>query len=255
MREGGTRVEWLQHLSVVDYIILIALIVAFAIGWARGLVDILLGFMVYLVTVFVAGRYTSDVVAWLNRTWGAEARLAGAIERKISLPAEAFKAPTASIPWDKVLEWLRDVPMPEAYKATLAQRVAEWSGSAGSQSVAKYIVQQIAGGVLSALVFVALSLVVGWLLALLGRLVSDQIKEIPLVGMANRLLGAGVQGLEVIVSLSIVVALVVPALSMYGMKSVGDSVAHSQLTPHLLTVYDWIRGLLFGGANGTFFAS
>lgn len=247
--------DWMQQLNIVDYIFLIALIVAFAVGWARGLVEVLLGFMVFLVTMFVAGRYTSDVVAWLNRTWGAEGRLAAAIERRINLPAEAYKAPAASIPWEKVLEWLREIPIPDAYKETLAQRVAEWSASAGAQTTATYIVNQIAGGVLSALVFVGFAMLVGWVLTLLGRLVSDQIKELPLVGTANRLLGAAVNGLQTAVVLAMAVSLVVPVISVYGMKSVGDSVEHSQLTPYLLTVFAWIRGLLFGGVDGTFFAS
>lgn len=246
--------EWLQHLTIVDYIFLLALIVAFAIGWARGLVEILTGFLVFLVTMFVAGRYTSDLVAWINRIWGVEARVAAALERRINLPAETYRAPSEIIPWHKVLEWLREVPIPEAYKQTLAERVADWSHSAGSQTAARFITQEIAGGVLSAVVFVVLVLVIGWFLSLVGRLVSDQLKEIPLVGMINRMLGAATYGLETLVALALVVALVVPALSMYGFIFIGDAVSHSQLTPHLLTFYEWIRVLLFGGLDGSFFA-
>lgn len=245
--------DWIQQMTMVDYIIIGAVLVAMAVGWAKGIVNMLTGIAVFLISLFVAGRYTPLVLAWLNRSWGVEQKLADALERRINLPSEAFSVPSSGIPWHKALDWLREVPLPETYKQGLAQRLEEWSVTAGTQSAANYIIQQVAAGILSAVVFVVMVAVLGWGLGLIGRLVGDQIKEIPLVGTANRLAGAAAASFETITVLAVLVALVIPSLTFYGFQSLGTAVGNAELTPHLLTFFDWIRALLFAPGRGSFF--
>lgn len=245
--------EWLRSLTVVDYLIVAILISATAIGWARGLVEILTGFIVFVITMFVAGRYTTAVVGWLNRTWGAQEWLTQFLERRINLPAETYKIPATAVSWQKALEWLHDIPIPEVYKQGLAQRLEAWSHSAGSQTVAHFILRQIAAGVLTALVFIVSIAVIGWVMGLLARLVSDQIKEIPLVGTANRLLGSVANVGETGIVLALIVSLVVPLIAMYGVTSLGVAVKYARLTPYLLAYFGWFKGLFFGSASGFFF--
>lgn len=247
-------VELLQALTVVDYLIIATLVIALAVGWARGLVELLTGFLVFVVSTLVAGRYTNEVTAWLNRTWGAQERLAGVLQRRVTLPPEADKVPMNAIPWEKALEWLRDVPIPNAYKETLAQRLAAWSEAAGSQTAAAYIIQQLAAGVLSAAVFIILVSLVGWGFGLLARLVSDQVKELPLVGTTNRLLGGAVAMLQAGVMIALVVGLLVPLLSVYGMQGLGSSIENAHLTPHFRILFEWLRGVVFGLKPDQFFA-
>jgi len=246
-------VEWLRSLSVVDYVFLAILISALAIGWARGLVEILTGLIVFIITMFVAGRYTGPVVDWVNRSWGAQDWLTQVLERRVNLPAETYKIPAAAVPWHKALEWLRDIPIPEVYKQGLAQRMADWSHAAGNQTVAQYILHQLAAGVLTAAVFIMLTVVIGWVLGLLARLVSDQIKELPLVGTANRFLGSVANVAQTGIILALVISLVVPIVAMYGLGSFGTAVHHAQLTPYLLAFLGWFKGLFFGSAGGFFF--
>lgn len=245
--------DWIHDMTMVDYVMIGSVLVAMAIGWARGIVNMLTGIAVFLISLFVAGRYTPAVLAWLNRSWGVEQKLADALERRINLPAEAFAIPTSGIPWHRALDWLREVPLPETYKQGLAQRLEEWSATAGMQSAASYIIQQVAAGILSAAVFVVLVAVLSWVLGLIGRLVSDQVKEIPLVGTVNRLAGAVAAALQTVTVLAVLVALIIPALTFYGFQSLGTSVGNAELTPHLLTFFDWVRALLFAPGRGSFF--
>lgn len=246
--------ETLQALTVVDYLIIATLVIALAVGWARGLVELLTGFLVFVVATLVSGRYTSEATAWLNRTWGAQEWLAGVLQRRIALPPEADRVPMSAIPWDKALEWLRDVPIPEAYKETLALRLAAWSEAAGSQTAAAYIIQQLAAGVLSAAVFIVLVSLVGWGLALLARLVSDQIKELPLIGTTNRLLGGTVAVLQAGIVITLIVGLLAPLLSVYGLQGMGNSIENAHLTPYFQTLFEWLRGAVFGLTRDQFFA-
>lgn len=243
---------WLQSLTAVDYVIVGVLLVAVAIGWAQGLVELLTGFVVFAVATIVAGRYSDEVVGWLNRLWGVRERLAGVIERRINLPPEAYKVPASSISLQKALEWLRNVPLPEDYKVAMARRVAEWSQTAGSKTAAEFMIQQLAAGVLHVLVFVLLTFLIGWLLALLGRLVSDQVKELPLVGTTNRLLGSVVTACETAVGIALLVGMLIPVLSMYGMSQFGNAIGDAQLTPYFLALSRWLSSGLFG-LTGTYF--
>lgn len=246
--------EMLQALTVVDYLFIATLVTALAVGWARGLVELLTGFLVFLVATVVAGRYTNEAIAWLNRTWGAQERLVGVLQRRITLPPEADKVPMSAVPWQKALEWLRDVPLPEAYKETLALRLSAWSEAAGSQTASAYIIQQLAAGVLSAAVFIVLVSLIGWGLGLLARMVSDQVKELPLVGTVNRLLGGAVAVLQAGVIIALVVGLLAPLLSVYGMQGMGSAIENAHLTPHFRMLFEWLRGVIFGLTRDQFFA-
>lgn len=246
---------WFESLTVVDYLILGLLLLALATGWIRGFVELLTGFVSFLVGTMVAGWYSNQVVGWLNRTRGATEWLSGVLERRMNLPAEAHRVPANVIPWEKASEWLQGVPIPEEYRQTLAKRLVEWSASAGGKSAAAFIIDQLAAGVLSAVTFFVLTLAIGWLLALLGRLISNQVKEIPLVGTTNRLLGSLVAVGEAILGVALVVGLLVPVLSMYGMSSFGSAVDKAQLTPHFLAFFQWLRAAVFGLASDHFFAA
>lgn len=246
--------EWLLGLTPVDYVIISVLLVALAIGWAQGLVEVLTGFLVFIVATFVAGRYSGMVGMWLNRGWNAQDKLAAIIERRITLPSEAYKVPASAIPWEKSLDWLNGIPVPAAYREALAQRISDWSQTAGNQTAAEFIIQQLAAGVMSAVVFVVLTMVVSWLLALLARLISDQIKEIPLVGTVNRLLGSVAVSFQAAVIVALLIGLVVPVVSMYWAPRLGSAVEHAQLTPSFLIFFDWLRRIFFGVGSGSFFA-
>jgi uncharacterized membrane protein required for colicin V production len=246
---------WVQSLTPLDYVILTVLVVAFLVGWTRGLADLLTGFLVFALSTFVAGHYAGAAVAWLNRGWNLEVRLAEVLARRIHLPAEAYRVPMNQIPWQKALGWLHAVPVPLTYKETLAQRLVDWSRDAGSRTAADYIAHQLAAGVLDTVVFLTLAALVGWVLGMVARLVSDQIKEIPLVGTVNRMLGSAVVMAEVVVVMALLVGLVAPALSTYGGETFGGVIQNAHLAPYFLRVYEWLRSVVFGKAGGPFFIS
>jgi uncharacterized membrane protein required for colicin V production len=246
-------VEWLQGLTPLDFIIIGAIVAALLIGWAKGFVEVLSGFLVFLVATFLAGHYTGTVLAMLNRMWDLQHRFASLLERRIILPADAYKVQASAIPFDRAVDWLRSLPLPLAYKQTLAERLVEWSQTAGSQTAADFIINQLAAGTLSAIVFVVLVSVASWLLSLLVRLVSDQIKEIPLVGTTNRLLGSLLMGFETVAILALIVGLLGPTASMYGYTKLGGAIEHAELSTYLLTLYHWLRTVVFSQGGGAFF--
>jgi uncharacterized membrane protein required for colicin V production len=247
--------EALVTFTLVDYVLLAMLVTGLIAGLTRGFIELLTGFIAFFVATVVAGRYSQAVLQFINRYWGLQEYVAGVLKRRISLPAEAYVIQANQIPWETAVRMVSGLPLPTVYKEMLAQRIVEWSQTAGTQSAAEFILQQLAAGILGAIVFLLMVVLVTYLLSLLGKLISDQVKEIPLVGMANRLLGGALSTLEVAVSLAFAIALFVPLLSMWGMTSFANSVQDAYLAPYFLALYDGVKGVLFDAGGSLFLAA
>lgn len=241
--------EVFTSLSVVDITILGTLLVAFLIGWSTGIIRFLTGFVSFIIAVLVAGRYTKLVLEWLNLLWGLQERMEEVMTRRLNLPVEAAQVPMSRVPFETVLAWLKAVPLPDVYKHPLAHQVAEWSQAAGGKTAAQYLIEQIAAGLLNALVFAALVLVISLFLGYLGRFLSDQIQEIPVIGTVDRTLGAAALVLQTTVILSFVAVFLVPTLSIYGAGHLDEAFNQAKTTPYLIGFFELIRGLLFGGGT------
>ena len=73
---------WLQGLTPIDYVIIGTVVGALLLGWVRGFVEVLSGFLVFLVATFIAGQYTDTVLAMLNRMWNLQERFAGVFDNE-----------------------------------------------------------------------------------------------------------------------------------------------------------------------------
>lgn len=241
--------EVFSSLTVVDITILGSLLIAFLVGYSTGIVRFLTGFLSFIIAVIVAGRYSHVVMDWVNETWGVQMWLEGVLTRRLNIPSEAAQVPVSPIPFETVMAWLRAVPIPQMYKQPLAQQVSEWSASAGNQTVADFMIEQIAQGLMSAIIFVLLVMLISFFLSLLGRFISDQVQEIPLIGTVDRLLGATALFLQTALVLSFITVFLVPMISLTGSNELGTAFNDAKTTPYLVHFFEWIRGLLFSGGT------
>ena len=245
--------EAVKGLNWLDWVLLTALAGGLVYGWVRGFVAMLTGLAAYVLSLIIAGRYTSPVVAWLNGSWGATDWLAGVLSRRIALPSETDSVPASTISWDKVLQWLAALPLPEEYKTQLAHKVQEWSQAGANTSVADFIFQQLAAGILSAAVFLILAGVLGYALSYVGKLVSTYVSEVPLVGTLNRTLGSAAGLLEVAMSASILLSLLAPLYTLSLFSGLGDAAGASRIAQWLISLYGLISKWLFGQGGSFFF--
>lgn len=245
--------EVAQSWNWFDWLLILTLVAGLFYGWARGLVAVLVGFTAYLISLVIAGRYTPVVVEWIDRTWGATAKVAEILSKRIALPPEANLIPASAVPWQQVMPTLSALPLPEAYKTQLAIKVAEWSAAGANKSVAEFIIGNLAAGIVSAIVFVLLVSVLGYVLALVGRIVSGLISEIPLVGTMNRALGALAGLLGTAITLSVLLSLLAPLFGFEAFGTIGDAVAASTIAQLMIGFYEVISRLLFGQGGSFFF--
>lgn len=241
--------EGFASLTVVDITILGSLLIAFLVGWSTGVIRFLTGFLSFIIAVVVAGRYSQVVLGWLNQAWDLQGRMEGLLARRLNLPPETAQVPVSAVPFETVIAWLKAVPIPEMYKQPLAQQVSEWSASAGGKSIGEFLIEQIAAGLLNAIVFALLVTILSLFIGYLGRFISEQVQEIPLIGTVDRLLGATALVLQAALVLSFITVFLVPTLSVYGATELGEAFNQSKTTPYLTQFFEWIRGLLFGGGT------
>lgn len=243
-----------QSWNWFDWVLVLMLASGLFYGWARGLVAVLVGFSAYLISLILAGRLTPIVVGWLDTTWGATAKVAATLSERIALPPEASLIPASMVPWRQAMPLLAPLPLPEAYKTQLAMKVETWSQAGANQSLAAFITSNLAAGIVSAVVFLLLVSLLGYAMALVGRLVSSLLSEIPLVGTLNRALGALVGVLGTAISLSVLLSLLTPLFGLEAFGTFGAAASQSTVAPSLMGLYEVISKWLFGQGGSYFFS-
>jgi uncharacterized membrane protein required for colicin V production len=196
----------MTNFGLVDLIFIGVLLVSALMGWGRGFIMVLTGFVIFIVTTIVASRYADQFAIWMNRTWGVQAKLESMLSSKLS-------APTGS--------------------SFLAQPVTAAT-------------QQAAQSLLHILAFLLICIGLGWVLSLVGRIVSRFIQAIPLVGTVNRLLGSAALVLEAVLLIAFVVGFGAPALVSYGPSTWGSAILHAQSAPFFKQVYAGAQAYLYG---------
>ena len=225
----------LSAMTPLDWVIAGVLLLAVGTGWVRGIVRVLLGFLSFLIAVMIAGRLTGPVVDWLDKMWNITARLAdGIIER-------------AGRSSDTLATSLDRVAIPQPYKASLLQDVVRASAETGHVPAAELAAQQIAEGAATAICFILLVLVPTAALRWAGNLFADLVQSLPIVGLADRLLGAAALGTAAVLALWLLVIWVIPTLSVFGVQGLGDMLSQSVTPPYLIQAFEWIRRLVVGG--------
>lgn len=225
----------LSAFTALDWAIVGVLLVAVAAGWVRGIVRVLLGFLSFLLAVMIAGRLTGPLVAWLDRLWNIPGRVADGIIQRSARSGETLAAS------------LDQVAIPLRYKESLLQDVARVSTEMGELPAVEMAAQQIALGATTAICFIVLVLLLTTALRWLGGLFADVLQSLPIVGLADRLLGAAALGTAAVLALTLLVIWVIPTLSVFGIQGLGEMANQSVTPPYLIQAFEWIRRVVIGG--------
>lgn len=226
--------QFLETLTPIDWGILGIVAAAITVGWVKGIIRFLTGFLSFILAVILAGRFSGPVLQWINERWDLQGRIEDGLHRRLQLPSGMT---------DGVLD---RVGIPQPYKQPLALEAARMSAD-GGLSPADYVIQQIAAGVSNAIVFMVLALLLSVAISWIGKFFAERVQEIPLVGTADRLLGAAAIGLEAVLILAILLVFVLPTLSIYGMTALDEAVGQSVTPVYIIRFFEVVRWLLLGG--------
>lgn len=242
---------WPQF-TPADYVILGLLLLAFLEGFRRGFLAEAIRFGALIVTLLVAGRYSEPFRLWLNQRWHIEERLVLYLAGRLGLPLEAYQTEAAISPAEAA-DWLRHLPLPGSFWDELFYQAAASQSGDLMVSPAHLILQQLARGLAAVLSYLTLLLLVGLLVAVAASLLSHLVQQDSLLNTINRTAGGAVKALESALLVTLVVALVAPALAVAGFPWLHEQLAGAALTPYCLRLYDWLWTAFFGPAGGLFF--
>ncbi|MBP2019487.1 putative membrane protein required for colicin V production [Symbiobacterium terraclitae] len=218
-----------------DWVVAGLLLTALAGGWLRGIVRTLLGFVSFFIAVMLAGRLTGPVMRWLNEAFGVQDKITEGLLRRSAISPES------------AAEALSSFAIPDIYRRPLVEDVITRSAEAGDLLAVQHAAEQLAAGVSTGVCFIVLVLVLSIAIRWVGGLFADVIQSLPLVGTADRLLGAAAMGIAAILGLSLFLIWVIPTLSVYGAAELGAVVNRSVTPPYIIQAFEWTRGLVLGG--------
>lgn len=222
----------------------VLLIGALFSGYGRGLIGMVVGLVGYVIAMFVAGRYATTVRDWMQNTWHTTDRLAHWLQTKALLPPELNQIPASALTYDRLLQILKAVPLPESYKEALARSLVQHPPA--GMSVAQYLLHRLAEGMMEAICFVLVAAVVSWVLFWVAGRLNLTLNRIPVVGGANHLAGAAVGGIFMAVTLSVILGYLTPFLSMQTFSGLAGAVQASPLAQWLIGLYPLISHIIAG---------
>lgn len=216
----------------------------------RGGLAFLTGMVAFLFASTIVGRYTDQIAQFLGKNLGLEAKLSAAVGQQIGLPAMAGQVEASSISQSQWAQVLAETPLPAHYKQALIDQIAKAasSASAAGLTAAQVIVDQLVQNLLHGLAFFGGIMVLGFGLSLAGGLLSGVLNRIPLVGLANRLVGAAIGLLGGVVVVMLVVALIGPAAQVSG-SAWGAAVTNAKVAPFFLSIWKGFGGIFLGGGG------
>lgn len=245
-------VEWVTQFNWLDWTLTLGLLVALSFGYMRGFLGTVVGLVGYVVALIAAGRFAGPLVAWADRAFGATARVSGYLERYVDLPPELSTLSMSAIPAESLAQHLESLPVPPEYREALRQRLLELVTSDSGRTVAEWILDLLARGIMAAAAFILIVTAVTWGLVFLSRRMGGLLDATPGLGAMNHLMGALIGGLSFLLSATVVIGLLAPVVSLPAMGKLAAAMESSQLGPSLLALYAALARWLTGHAAGFF---
>lgn len=229
----------------VDFVLLAILGAAAIAGWTRGIVRMGLSFLGFVLSIWVAARFASSAVQFLQSSIQAVDRAAAFLARYINLPAQAGQVGINDVPLASLVKILEATAFPEPFRSQMTgslQRFLAAGQAADNPTLAEFFYRSLAGALLTAVAFLVLAWFVSLAAQILVRLLEGAMKDSP-VGTLNQAGGAAL-GLAVSASgLSLLLGLLMPFIFV---SSVGQTVTESAVAGVLFDLFDTISLWLFG---------
>ncbi len=249
---GGERVTFLQAFNGLDWIVIGVVLIGAVTGFFRGFIGMAVSVVGTLIAFLVAGRLAGPVVLWLDTHTGMVTSLARLIQGHLPLPPDLARIPLNTLPTSTLVRAVSSLPFPEFYKSSLLSKLATLVESEGARTVGDLLFRQIATGIMAAAIFVPLVVLLTWTLTAVASNLSRFLNLVPLVGTVNRLLGALVGAVEMVLAAAVVMALLPPILALPQTEQLAVLMAHSRTAGPLLDLYGLLGARLLGHGNAFF---
>lgn len=216
-------------------------------GFSRGLLGVAIGALGYFMAVVLAGRLSAPLARWLDAVSGASAMVRATLSSRIPLPSELSALPLASFPTNRLATVVQTLPIPPAFRqSVLVHLQALSAGPDRTVTVADVVFDYLTQAIVQAATFLFLGLILAWLLTLAAGFVGGMLDRLPLLGGANRLLGALLAAGVGVAVISMLLAAIAPLVSLPALQGIAAAEANSRLAPLLTEQFSWLSKWALG---------
>lgn len=233
-------------LNYLDLILLLILARGAWQGYRRGLVNLLTGWLSYLVAGLIALLYARPLAEILNQAWHLTDRWSRGLAAHLPLPAPVLEQPVSNLAVRQAESFLKNLPVPGPVQQNLLGALDRAAGGTIGQALAGQLV--FLG--LELLLLVVVFYTSLFLLRRLTRRFSPGLHSNTALGVADRGLGLALGLLGPIFWLALIIGTLRPLFAIPAMTSapgflpLARQLYNSGVAGVLGDFYDWLAGLL-----------
>ncbi|MHB9144005.1 MAG: CvpA family protein [Symbiobacteriia bacterium] len=224
-------------LSLLDYILVIFVIWGAILGWRRGLLAIIVGFAGVLLAWYVAARYSSAAVHWVDASFGWAHGTAHYLAGRVPLPSGWASYSLANLQPEQLTRLLTELPFPAALQRPLADAALKVFGNASALHLATLgdlSYYSMAVLIWTVITFFVIMSVITALTGALAWGVTRTLDGTPLRGL-NHVAGGLLGAAENLVTLVVLAGLLVPILHLIRWPALQHFLEGSRFLPTLAT--------------------
>lgn len=235
-------------MNYVDLFLLLALSWAGFQGYRRGFVNLVAGFVGYLVGGLISLNLADPLLRWIDGSWGISSKVASRLLSYLPLPRSILDQQLSAPVIKQMDVWLSSWPLPLSLKAGLWEAIQENGRS--SVTLGEALASQLALGLLKVLAVVVLFYISLWILKRLAFGLVRSGWGHASWGFSYRLLGLALGLASQAIYLSLALGILELGiekgwfLRFPFLLPVARELAASRLTPPLLDLFSWLRGLV-----------
>lgn len=233
-------------MNYVDLFLLLALIWAGFRGYHRGFPNLVAGFAGYLVSGLLSLNLAEPLIRWIDSNWGICSKVANMLLPYLPLPRFVLDQELSAPVIKQVDTWLSNWPLPLSIRAELWEAVQKSGRS--PVTLGEAIASQLALGLLKVLAFIVLFYIFLWVLRRWGFSFAHSWAGAP--WSISRILGLALGLMSQAIYLSLGLGILELGiekgwfLELPFLLPVARELAASRLTPPLLELFSWLKGLV-----------
>lgn len=233
----------------LDAAFAVAALAAVVIGYRRGSTRLIAKVVGYGLSFILAGSFSGPAVDWLEKQSGMVTRFGSNIGSWLHLPPEFDSIPVGAFSPDLITNVGDQLPLPAPMLEQLSRQMEALAAKGVGGTIGDTLSGMVAHSLLQASAFVVIMLIVSFVVGLLARLLTRGLDQVPVVAKVNRLLGAALSLVVVIIGIALLIGLAAPVVSLTPGGVAAQTLRTSQVALWLQPLYTAVLGPLLNGSR------
>ncbi len=204
----------------MDIFILVCVLICLVLGWQRGLLKTLIGFLSFFAGIIVAVIFSGKITAVLNEKYGLSEMLRPFFEKHVHLPDALIARDVSTMELENLNDQLNGLDLP-AFIRDLLLKAIDASKEVGA-SLTSAVGSSVADLFVTMLVFIGVTIIVMFLIRIIFNKILFQVFP-GLIGLLDHIGGAAMGMLNAAVLIVILTLVLVPLKDMTSFFGIDSS--------------------------------